>query len=123
MPDGFALIAGSMTRNELRRHYNRSMSTIDNWLRLTGITPRKPGKRGQPGVVPLNLPPRDTGRAALAAEYLRRFGPVSRCDEAGSYAPHGAHWRRGRSILTADQIIAAATERGWQPEAWRRLAA
>lgn len=55
----------------------------------------------------------DATPAGQAAEYLRRFGPVVRCDERGRYDPAGNRWRRGSALLTADEIIERAIRNGW----------
>lgn len=55
----------------------------------------------------------DPTPAGQAAEYLRRLGPVVRCDERGRYDPAGNRWRRGSALLTADEIIERAIRNGW----------
>ena len=66
---------------------------------------------------------RDTSLVGQAADYLRRFGPVVRCDDKGRYSGNGTHWRRGASILMADEIIERAEANGFDARAWARLAA
>lgn len=66
---------------------------------------------------------RDTSLAGQAADYLRRFGPVVRCDDRGRYNENGTHWRRNFSVLTADEIIERAEANGFDSRAWARLAA
>lgn len=66
---------------------------------------------------------RDNSVAGQAADYLRRFGPVVRCNAKGRYDENGTHWRRNASILTADEIIERAEANGFDARAWARLAA
>jgi hypothetical protein len=51
--------------------------------------------------------------ATLAADFLRKFCPVTRCDAAGRFAHHGPHWRIGQLVLTESEIIARAARKGW----------
>lgn len=53
------------------------------------------------------------GAGAMAADFLRRFCPVSRCDAAGKYDPRGRYWRIGDAVLAEADIIARATRKGW----------
>lgn len=65
----------------------------------------------QPG--PVDRPHIDPTPAGQAAEFLRQFGPVVRCNERGQYDPAGNRWRRGAFLLTADEIIQRAQRNGW----------
>lgn len=123
MPDGFALVARNMTMRGLRTHFKASAIQVNRWCDEAGVTPRKAGQWRQPG--PRPLPDhRDNSRAGLAAQYLQRFGPVVRCNEDGRLNADGTHWLRGgRFILTDDEIIARAERNGWQPDAWKAIAA
>ncbi|MBB4154149.1 hypothetical protein GGQ80_002059 [Sphingomonas jinjuensis] len=71
---------------------------------------------------PFDPAKRDWSLAGQAADFLRRLGPVARCDASGRYDPKGNHWRRGSSILTAADVIARAERNGWQRDAWSKLA-
>lgn len=66
---------------------------------------------------------RDTSVAGMAADHLRRIAPVYRCDERGRQDVKGALWRVGNGILTDAEVIARAERKGWQSDAWQRLAA
>lgn len=124
VPDGFRIMAQSMTRNEMRKHYGASFDTIDRWLAEMGVKAR----RAAPGRVPYGQPQskqqtrRDDSRAGRAADFLRRLGPVVRCDAHGQYSPTGTHWLRGSTVLSADEVIDRALRNGWQPEARRAVA-
>lgn len=127
VPAGFRLVAPTSTRKQLRTRYGKSEPTINRWLRETGITPRTAAQQGFVGPAvrtfnPANRPHRDASRAGGAADFLRRFGPVVRCDATGRFDPNGDHWRRGASILTADEVIQRAERNGWNPDAWRLVA-
>lgn len=63
----------------------------------------------------------DPSEAGQAAEYLRRFGPVVRCNEGGAYDPAGARWRRGSVVLSAAEIVERARHNGWQGP-WKLVA-
>lgn len=117
---------------EIAAHYGRSRETVRRWLRDAGI--HRPGGRWRTtmpraarepsaarpafirpryGVIDRHFPAQS--RPVLAAEHLRRFGPVTRCTASGEYSPHGDHWRRGNGVpLTADEIIERALRNGWR---------
>lgn len=124
MPDGFALVAPTMTIKQLRERYGRCKTVIERWLAEAGVTARKPLDR-HIGNYPLQLTKRvhrDESRAGLAAEFLRRFGPVYRCRSTGEASIGGSHWNRGGFVLTGDELIYRAERLGWNPEAWRMVA-
>ena len=63
--------------------------------------------------------------ADRAADYLASYDrtPVFRIDDKGKPSPKGNMWRYGTTRLTADEMFAKATRKGFDPDAWRRLAA
>jgi hypothetical protein len=135
VPAGFRLVAPEHTRKELRERYGRSDRIIARWLGQEGVTCRRPDRPAPPSPAKKSAAPerrkfqmtplaikRDHSRAGQAADYLRKFGPITRCNADGRFDPEGDHWRRGSSILSAEDIVARAIAKGWQPEGWRRVA-
>lgn len=52
-------------------------------------------------------------RQCDAADFLRSFAPVYRCDERGRPHERGAHWRYGAVVLTPDELLQRAARRGF----------
>ena len=125
MPRGFALVAPTLSRKELRLRYRIGNAVLDRWLADAGVSAR-PVTVGAPAgrvFAPLDRPNRDLSRAGLAADYLRRFGSVYRCDDNGRQLADGFFWcRGGRVVLTDDELIQRAQRNGWNPDALRRVA-
>lgn len=127
-PEGFRLVAPNHTVRELRVRYGRSFDTIYRWCQLCGVEPRKAAPLAAGASTrnfhPQNHAHRDTTRAGMAADFLRRLGPVFRCTPEGRAKPDGTHWNRGgRTILTDAEIIERAERNGWRPDAWKEIAA
>lgn len=130
IPADFAERAPRCTASELMEHYGvRDHRTIRKMLASAGVESRRPalvphlGGMGRARAAPLCVN-RNTSRAGMAAEYLRRFGPVFRCAADGRQKPDGTHWNRGgRTILTDAEIIERAERNGWKPDAWREVRA
>lgn len=57
---------------------------------------------------PDHTPQRPQTPSEIAAEYLRKYMPVHRCNECGGYMKKGLHWRAGSSVLTTEELIAKA---------------
>jgi hypothetical protein len=109
------------------RHYRSSLATVTRWRIEIGLS------RHERAIKPSMIGPspyrskgfserplmqnRDLSVAGQAADYLRRFPSVYRCDENGKPNAKGQWWRRNFSVLSADQIIATARKLGWQ-ELW-----
>jgi hypothetical protein len=100
------------------------------WRREAGLTGRpepvktvKPSRRRENAylVAPVDRASRDTSRAGDAAEYLRRYGPVYRCDVKGRANPRADYWMRGSTVLTDNDIIERAERNGWKPDLWREI--
>lgn len=107
IPPDFRRLAPQSSIGFLTRHYKTSQATVARWLDETGIQPKPAKLRGFKleawrSDIP---PPRRETDHDLAAEYLRRFMPVSRCDERGRYAQGGDYYRIGCSILTFAELI------------------
>jgi hypothetical protein len=125
-PENFAQLAPTMSLHELQMMFDRGACVIKRWCAEAGVSPR----RYVPHFVARanRIPPapvvfHDTTRAGQAADYLRRFGPVFRCNANGGADAKGDHWSRFGFVLTDEEIIRRAERQGWQPESWRRLAA
>lgn len=58
-----------------------------------------------------------------AADYLRHIAPVYRCDERGRFLATGKFWRTGNVLMTTDELIDRAMRKGFNPDAWKALAA
>jgi len=120
VPDDLAERCQEMTKVELKRHYGRSEWTITRWLAETGLTAAqyvpvysRPKLRyvRSPGHSNVASIKRDTGPEEMAADVLRRFGPVYRCDEKGLAAQYGNLWRLGNIIIDGDELIARAARK------------
>jgi transposase len=113
----------NMTRDEVMRRARVgrtvatrwAMETGVCWKRQTGITFSHKHKPQPPKV--------DMSLAGRAADYLRPRWPSHRCTEDGQQDINGSFWRFGSAILTGDEVIARAERRGFDPQAWARIAA
>lgn len=131
-PTDFAAFVKGKSRREIAGHYGISPETVRRMcaelgIRTEGVAFRQSGTSVSSKLQPYHktamAPQRDMTRAGMAADWLRRFGPVVRCNAAGAYDPRGDHWRRGSTVLTADEVIDRAERNGWAPDAWKALAA
>lgn len=104
------------------RHYHASLGTITRWRRELDLRPQARIKKGigqqrsSRGFVerPL-LTVRDLTPSGQAADFLRRYGSVYRCDVSGKPNSKGTHWRRNLSILDDDTLMRHAARLGWTP--------
>lgn len=64
-----------------------------------------------------------TADPLIAADFVRKISPINRCDERGAFKIGGDFWRYGSRVLSRTEVVALALRKGWQPDAWRRLAA
>jgi hypothetical protein len=121
IPDDWAVVCPRTSKTALRRCYAASGETIDRWIRESGIQPlstseahRQAGAKsitttsrmGRVHVV--HLTDRVRSMYDDAANVLRKYGPVNRCDVNGKYQQNGEYWRVGWSILTGDELIERA---------------
>lgn len=120
VPDDFASVAPDMSKAQLSDRYKVSYDVITRWLRMSNAKALERTKV-QHRTTRL-VPTRGTGkpnltitRAAsiydMAADELRRFGPVFRCDDKGKYKQAGDYWRMGWSILTPDELLERAARK------------
>lgn len=124
-----------MSQMELAAEYDCAQSVIQRWCNELGLKrPKslhlhrnrtsKPRARNVAGhrapqimmyhkAAPIPLV-RDNSEAGLAADYLRQFGPIYRCSELGRADQQGAFWRRGPSVLNAEEVIERAVYNGFK---------
>jgi hypothetical protein len=135
-PADFADRWQTASQLQLAAHYQKSTFAIGRWCKVLGLErpPARNFRKAEPVAVkavvkvvrthrgPVDRPHREATRAGEAAEYLRRFGPVFRCDAGGRFDSKGDHWARGRSVLTDAELIERAQRQGWNPDAWRMVA-
>ena len=58
----------------------------------------------------------------LAAEYLRKFTHVYRCNDRGAPDHKGKFWRYGSTIKTPEELIDRAHAKGLDERKWARVA-
>lgn len=123
-PENFAHLAPTMSLYQAQQFFERGAMVVKRWAMETGVRFRQPVSvvtRGNSGHS-IRETQRDMSHVGQAAEYLRRFGFVYRCDKVGRPNPKGALWRRGSFILTDAEIVERAERQGWDPHAWKRVA-
>lgn len=127
VPADFADRAAEMHRMALCDHYNADDGIVRRWIKESGIEPIRwvppvsqrtarqmrlsGGKRASLSLVVTTKAVRTWGEADDAANKLRKFGPVSRCDEDGKFNICGKFWRVGRVVLSDAEIIERANRR------------
>jgi hypothetical protein len=121
VPDGFALVAPTMTIKQLRLHYGRGPEVIHRWLGEANVRPKKltPGYQHAARTVVH----RDMSAMGQIADYLRYWGPVFRCNANGRADIKGTHWRRGSAVLTDAELTERAIIKGFYTDDWKRIAA
>lgn len=124
IPDGFAEMARQSNDTWLADKFGVARHTVKRWRETLGISATRivPFKQNTYTTTPIDRPHRDDSRAGQAADYLRRFGPVVRCDHNGRYSERGKFWRRGSTVLFPDDVIERAIRNGWNPDSWRIMA-
>lgn len=123
VPADLAELAPTMTQTELSRHYGVSSDAVKRWLREEELaakrhvpTPPRAPRYNRPPLRYVRQPGHSNVAAIKsnytaedhAADVLRRFGPVYRCDEKGGGDPKGKFWRVGNVVLTGAELIARA---------------
>lgn len=116
VPDDFAEQCARHCKADLVRHYGCSLETVNRWAAESGCKPRKfrnvtnIDRMGNPARV--RIPLQRTWTAEdIAADELRRFGPVYRCDDKGRADQKGRFWRIGFGVLTGEELIARAARK------------
>ena len=102
-------------------HYQASLKTITRWRTESGLTfGRRVKKRprgvgfGRPGGLPRVEIFRDMSAPGHAADFLRRYGAVFRCDENRKPNAKGGFWNRNGRVLTDTDIMERAERLGWK---------
>lgn len=135
-PEGYADFAAVETVRALMERYGVSRHVIRRWDAEVGRTRARfeqvrvsAKAKGTASIhkigntrTPFEQAHRDHSQAGQAADYLRRLGPVVRCDADGAYDPRGDFYRRGSTVLTPDELVDRAVRNGWDPNAWKRVA-
>lgn len=121
VPDEFEVILRKLGSQGAARHFHASLGTVTRWRREIGLRPqeraRKPSMFGAVRSRGFSERPlllrRDFTLAGQAADFLRRYGSVYRCDANGKPNPKGVCWKRNFSVLTDEEIMGRATRLGW----------
>lgn len=124
LPDDYATVGKHMTVAAAAGHYGVGKWSIAIWDRQIGHRRRKFSAPGAPArrrgftQQPIDRPYNPVTVPERAAEYLRRFGAVTRVNSRGEYDPAGQHWMRGGSSkpFSADEIVARAVRNGFRAE-------
>jgi len=121
LPSDFPTMARLLTKSALAAHYKTTPQVIARWFTETDLTPKDPrATRNISQTWRPDIPgPRRETEHDLAAEYLRRFGPVSRCDERGRYRQAGDYYLVGNTVHTKDELLARARRN--QDRAMRKM--
>lgn len=137
MPEGFTEFAPGKTIEEIAKHYGFGHDTARRLRVEAGIHAVLTGRPGQrrnsarPAHLvrnaymstPVDRFTRDGSRAGLAADFLRKFGPVSKCNDLGVPDIAGKRWRRGSKVLTDAMLIERAEGLGWDCDGWKQVKA
>ena len=114
VPDDFAESAARMCQADLCRYYGASREVVVRWIGESGVTPKKftptPWVPTRNSIVKIAAV-RNYGIQDEAADTLRRWFPVYRCDERGRQSEKGEYWRVGNSVVDGDELLASASRR------------
>lgn len=125
MPADFKAAQAGLTIMQLCTRYGVGRDRIRRWLAEAGIN------RGEVRLIkpnaymtaPVDRVRRDTTRAGMAASFMQRQGwIVYRCNEIGRQMADGPKWRCGSVVITDADLIARAERKGWDGDAWARVA-
>lgn len=105
IPGDFHLSAQSKTKTELSKLYDVNIRTINKWVEETGVKPRKYVRGYYIGPKSTKIfsmtRPDEYG---MAADFLRKFMPVSRCNQDGKFNATGKFYRVGSVVMSADDM-------------------
>lgn len=121
-PKGFEDFAREHSQRETMRHFGISrdmVRTFEAQMKITRVRFMKTPTEGRGHAAkfikvnayqtaPVNRFQRDMSAAGQAADFLRKFGPVYRCDVRGKAIEDGFFWRRGSAILSDAELIERA---------------
>lgn len=131
IPDDYAERARMTPQRALAEHYGVGRGTVQEWHKRAGVSRERKAAEPKPKAPKALIAPaklvthhkvmkvevyRDFSVAGQAADFLRRLGPLWRCDADGRQTVRGRYWRRGSAVLTDAEIIARAMQRGWRAE-------
>lgn len=120
-PVGFRTAALHMSMDDLCERYGVGSGMITRWKREQGIPLSTDRVVTNATFERARI---DTSLAERAADYLRRDRwVVTRRNERGLYDPAGTHWLCGTRLRAADDLIAFATSKGFNADAWKQVAA
>ena len=123
----------AMTDAQLAAELGRSVIAIQSQRQKMGLKREQQRPGPKPKAKPAHTngyfsprsveQPKDT--ADRAAEHIASYDrtPVFRIADDGKPHPKGKLWRYGTTRLTTEQMLAKAYRKGFDPDAWRRLAA
>lgn len=123
-PDWFITEAATMTRAQVKVRAGIGDHVLDRWCTEHSVRCIVPAAKafGRSSWKPCRSNALIVSKAEAAAEYLKRYGPINRCDEeTGSPNAKGTHWRRRYAVLSDAEVIERAYYNGWKPDAWRQL--
>jgi hypothetical protein len=121
VPDDFRSVLFNLGSHGAAKHYHASLSTVTRWRREMGITPLTKTKTSpsqpRPFASGFRQSPlmckREITLAGQAADFLRKFGAVYRCDENGLPNAKGEFWKRNFSVLSDDELVSRARRLGF----------
>lgn len=125
IPDDFAEACKVHTRTSLRKVYRAAGETIERWIAESGIKPvdtrialqraamaqrfaANGGTSRMGRAHHVQLTDKVRSMYDEAADLLRKYGPVNRCDENGKYQQAGDYWRVGWNVITGDELLERA---------------
>lgn len=119
-PDDFLSVLHRLGSQGAAKHFNASLSTVTRWRREAGMVLHERARRVRSGGLPKQrglicsgLLQRDVTLPGQAADFLRQYGSVHRCNENGKPDSKGKFWRRNFSVLTDDELMGRAERLGW----------
>lgn len=124
VPDDFADVLKTLGSAHAAKHYRTSLSTLTRWRRECGMSkherakpcPPRPASRRRGFEQAPQFNNRDLSMVGQAADFLRRFGAINRCDHDGKFNHKGDFWRRNHRVVTPEHLIKVAVNLGFRYE-------